>query len=72
MDDDKKVVVKNGGGVFSTIWIISLVVLYIQPESFPLWLMDLCNIIFWVGVVLMVVFIIMFVMFVIFFLLMSD
>jgi len=72
MDDDKKVVVKNGGGVFSTIWIISCVILYIQPKSFPLWLMDLCNIIFWVGIVLMGVFIILFVMFVIFFLLMSD
>ena len=43
--------VSVGGGCFSMIWLVSAVSLWIRPTSFPLWLLDLMNIIFWIGII---------------------
>jgi hypothetical protein len=47
--------VSLGSGIFSTLWLISLGVLWAHPASFPPWVFDLCNIIFWIGLIPMII-----------------
>ena len=39
------------GGIFGTVWLIATVINWLRPESFPVWIIDFCNIIFWIGLI---------------------
>jgi hypothetical protein len=42
-------------GVLLFAWLISTILLWIHPESIPVWIFTICNIIFWLGIIVFVI-----------------
>lgn len=56
MNDD--VHIQIGPGVLGTMviaWLLATAIMLVHPTSFPLWVMDLANIIMWAGLIVFIV-----------------
>lgn len=42
-------------GVLLFAWLISTILLWIHPESIPVWIFTICSTIFWLGIIVFVI-----------------